>query len=112
MNKPNYYVSTCPDTGRQFLVETGKDGNIIELRPSTVGRIRRMDAREARQAKNRESMLRALEACRMALSGAASLIRVNRHRFPKSIKNSDKFQLELVNAEVEKVLYRLDNAGY
>jgi hypothetical protein len=34
--KPVYYVSTCPDTGRQFLVEAGKDGNIIELTTATV----------------------------------------------------------------------------
>ncbi len=37
--KHRYYVSECPDTGRQFLVESGKDGNICELTPATVRRI-------------------------------------------------------------------------
>jgi len=32
----NYYVSTCPDTGRQFIVQEGKDNNIVELTPAVV----------------------------------------------------------------------------
>lgn len=39
MNNPFYYVSTCPDTGRQFLAESGKDGNICELTPEYVDAI-------------------------------------------------------------------------
>lgn len=31
-----YYVSECPDTGREFLVQTGKDGNIAELTSDNV----------------------------------------------------------------------------
>lgn len=27
----DYYVSTCPETGKQFLVQAGVDGNICEL---------------------------------------------------------------------------------
>lgn len=34
--KNQYYVSECPDTKQQFLVETGKDGNIIELTSDNV----------------------------------------------------------------------------
>jgi len=34
--KAQYYVSECPDTKRQFLVESGKDGNIIELTSDNV----------------------------------------------------------------------------
>lgn len=34
--KPIYYVSVCPDTGKQFLVEVGKDNNIIELTAKTI----------------------------------------------------------------------------
>lgn len=29
--RPLYYVSECPDTGQQFLVQYGVDNNIIEL---------------------------------------------------------------------------------
>ena len=36
-----YGISLCPDTGRQFLVEIGKDNNICELTPSIVKTIRR-----------------------------------------------------------------------
>jgi len=36
---PIYYVSTCPDTGKQFLVEEGKDNNIIELTKDSVKKI-------------------------------------------------------------------------
>jgi hypothetical protein len=34
--QPKYYVSECPDTGRQFLCQEGFDGNIAELTPATV----------------------------------------------------------------------------
>ena len=37
---PLYDVSVCPDTGRQFLVEVGKNGNIVELTPVTIKRIK------------------------------------------------------------------------
>jgi hypothetical protein len=33
---PQYYVSECPETGRQFLVQSRKDGNIIELTLANV----------------------------------------------------------------------------
>ena len=36
MKRPHFYVSTCPDTGRQFLVEHGKDNNIVELSAPNV----------------------------------------------------------------------------
>lgn len=36
MSKPTYYVSECPETGRQFLCQVGIDGNIAELNPATV----------------------------------------------------------------------------
>lgn len=32
----SYYVSECPDTGRAFLVQHGKDGNIFELTEGTM----------------------------------------------------------------------------
>jgi hypothetical protein len=35
-NKPVYYVSECPETGKQFLCQVGIDGNIAELNPATV----------------------------------------------------------------------------
>ena len=31
-----HYVSECPDTKRQFLVQTGKDGNIVELTSDNI----------------------------------------------------------------------------
>lgn len=31
-----YYVSECPETHQQFLVQTGKDGNIIELTSDNI----------------------------------------------------------------------------
>jgi len=34
-----YYVSTCPDTGRQFLVREGRDDNLIELSPMNVAKL-------------------------------------------------------------------------
>ena len=34
--KALYYVSECPDTGREFLVQSGKDGNIVELTSDNV----------------------------------------------------------------------------
>lgn len=34
--KAQYYVSECPDTKRQFLVQTGKDGNIVELTSDNI----------------------------------------------------------------------------
>ena len=39
--QPSYAISVCPDTGRQFLVEIGKDNNICELTPSLVATIRK-----------------------------------------------------------------------
>lgn len=42
--KATYYVSTCPDTGRQFLVQEGVDNNIIELTPATVKQIKAIPA--------------------------------------------------------------------
>jgi len=39
--KKAYAISVCPDTGRQFLVEIGKDNNICELTPSIVNTIRK-----------------------------------------------------------------------
>lgn len=39
--KVAYGISVCPDTGRQFLVEIGKDNNICELTPSIVRTIRK-----------------------------------------------------------------------
>ena len=36
-----YGISVCPDTGRQFLVQIGKDTNICELTPSLVATIRK-----------------------------------------------------------------------
>jgi hypothetical protein len=36
MENPVYYVSTCPETGKQFLCQLGVDGNIAELNPATV----------------------------------------------------------------------------
>lgn len=41
--RPQYYVSTCPDTNRQFLVERGKncDKTIVELTTENVEVIRR-----------------------------------------------------------------------
>ena len=36
-----YGISVCPDTGRQFLVELGKDNNICELTPTMVDTIRK-----------------------------------------------------------------------
>jgi hypothetical protein len=40
--KPKYYISECPETGRQFLVESGKDGNIIELTAVNIKKIRKI----------------------------------------------------------------------
>jgi len=40
MSKPTYYVSECPDTGRQFLVQEGKDGNILELTLENIEKIK------------------------------------------------------------------------
>ena len=40
MNDSQYYVSECPETNRQFLVESGKDGNIVELTSDNVKAIR------------------------------------------------------------------------
>lgn len=42
--KVNYYVSTSPETDQQFLVEEGKDGNIIELNKASVRRIKALPA--------------------------------------------------------------------
>ncbi len=39
--KPQYYVSVCPDTNQQFLVEHGKDNNICELTMENAETIRR-----------------------------------------------------------------------
>lgn len=41
--KPQYYVLTCPDTNKQFLVEHGKDCDktIVELTMENVETIRR-----------------------------------------------------------------------
>ena len=45
MDKPNgrpqYYVSECPDTKRQFLVEHGRDNNLVELTMQNAEIIRR-----------------------------------------------------------------------
>lgn len=38
--RPQYYVSECPDTHRQFLVEQGQDNNIAELSIENVRQIR------------------------------------------------------------------------
>lgn len=44
-NKPNgrpqYYVSECPATKRQFLVEHGRDNNLVELTMENAETIRR-----------------------------------------------------------------------
>ena len=48
--KVAYGISICPDTGRQFLVEIGKDNNICELTPSIVMTIRKAQwIKEARR---------------------------------------------------------------
>jgi len=40
--RPQYYVSVCPDTSKQFLVEHGKDGNLVELTMENAEIIRRL----------------------------------------------------------------------
>lgn len=42
MKRPirEYYVHVCPDTGRQFLCQVGKDGNVIELTPANIRKIK------------------------------------------------------------------------
>ncbi len=35
-----YYVSTCPETGRQFLCEVGVDNNICEITPELFSDLR------------------------------------------------------------------------
>ena len=36
---PFYYVSVCPETDRQFLVESGVDNNIAELTPEFIASV-------------------------------------------------------------------------
>ena len=40
--RPQYDIGICPDTGRQFLVEIGKNGNICELNRATIQKIKRV----------------------------------------------------------------------
>ena len=40
--RPQYYVSECPESKRQFLVEHGKDNNIAELTMENAEIIRRL----------------------------------------------------------------------
>lgn len=50
------YISTCPETGRKFLCEAGKDGNLAEffVPPATA---RRLTARLDRFSELRQALV-------------------------------------------------------
>lgn len=54
---PQYYVSECPDTKRQFLVQTGKDGNIIELTSDNIHGMKLLEFLKEQHIEYQENIL-------------------------------------------------------
>jgi len=103
---------TVSETAGNLYVQAGPDTDIaLVYRPYPgLGVCQTTDDQTAERAANAE-LIAAAPDLLAALKGAEALIPTARKYFPKSVKCSDRFQLELTCAEISKAIARAEEGG-